>query len=127
MRTRTPLLKSFQDGYKQKLHERGSTLSLGQKQLISFARVLAFNPKILILDEATSSLDTETEILVRDALRKLIKGRTTIIIAHRLSTTKYADKIIVMDNGEIAEMGKHEELLESRGIYRELYELQFGR
>jgi len=120
-------IEKLPDGYKQKLHERGSTLSLGQKQLVSFARVLAFNPKILILDEATSSLDTETEILVRDAVRKLIKGRTTIIIAHRLSTTKYADKIIVMDNGEIAEMGKHEELLESRGIYRELYELQFGR
>ncbi len=83
--------------------------------------------KILILDEATSSVDAETEILIRDTLGKLIKGRTTIIIAHRLSTTKYADKIIVMHNGEIAEMGRHEELLRSQGIYHDLYELQFGR
>ncbi len=119
-------IEKLPNGYKQELHERGSTLSLGQKQLISFARVLAFNPKILILDEATSSVDTETEILIRDALKKLIKGRTTIIIAHRLSTIKYADKIIVMHNGEIAEMGKHEELLKSNGIYHDLYELQFG-
>jgi len=120
-------IKKLPNGYKQELHERGSTLSLGQKQLISFARVLAFNPKILILDEATSSMDTETEILIRDAIKKLIKNRTTIIIAHRLSTIKYADKIIVMHNGEIAEMGRHEELLKSKGIYHDLYELQFGR
>jgi ABC-type multidrug transport system fused ATPase/permease subunit len=120
-------IEKLPNGYKQELHERGSTLSLGQKQLISFARVLAFNPEILILDEATSSVDTETEILIRDTFKKLIKGRTTIIIAHRLSTTKYADKIIVMHNGEIEEMGRHEELLKSRGIYHDLYELQFGR
>lgn len=120
-------IEKLPNGYKQEVHERGSTLSLGQKQLISFARVLAFDPKILILDEATSSVDAETEILIRDTLRKLIKGRTTIIIAHRLSTTKYADKIIVMHNGEIAEMGRYEELLRSQGIYHDLYELQFGR
>ncbi|MBI3583280.1 MAG: ABC transporter ATP-binding protein [Nitrospinae bacterium] len=113
-------------GYKEDVQERGSTLSLGQKQLISFARVLAFNPKILILDEATSSVDTETEILIRDALRKLIKNRTSIIIAHRLSTIRYVDKIIVIHDGEIVEMGNHEELLKNNGMYHNLYQLQFG-
>ena len=113
-------------GYKEDVQERGSTLSLGQKQLISFARVLAFNPKILILDEATSSVDTETEILIREALRKLIKNRTSIIIAHRLSTIRYVDKIIVIHDGEIVEMGNHEELLKNNGMYHNLYQLQFG-
>src|SRR3972149_4651840 len=113
-------------GYKEDVQERGSTLSLGQKQLISFARVLAFNPRILILDEATSSVDTETEILIRDALRKLIKNRTSIIIAHRLSTIRYVDKIIVIHDGEIVEMGSHEELLKNNGMYHNLYQLQFG-
>lgn len=112
-------------GYKEDVQERGSTLSLGQKQLISFARVLAFNPKILILDEATSSVDTETEILIRDALHKLIKNRTSIIIAHRLSTIRYVDKIIVIHDGEIVEMGNHEELLKNNGMYHNLYQLQF--
>ncbi len=109
------------------LQERGSTLSLGQKQLISFARVLAYDPKIVILDEATSSVDTEAECLIRDAFSKIIKGRTSIIIAHRLSTIKYVDRIMVIDKGEIAEMGCHEELLAKKGIYRDLYQLQFGR
>ena len=113
-------------GYKEDVQERGSTLSLGQKQLISFARVLAFNPKILILDEATSSVDTETEILIREALRKLIKNRTSIIIAHRLSTIRYVDKIIVIHDGKIVEMGNHEELLKNNGMYHNLYQLQFG-
>ena len=113
-------------GYKEDVQDRGSTLSLGQKQLISFARVLAFNPKILILDEATSSVDTETEILIREALRKLIKNRTSIIIAHRLSTIRYVDKIIVIHDGEIVEMGNHEELLKNNGMYHNLYQLQFG-
>lgn len=112
-------------GYKEDVQERGSTLSLGQKQLISFARALVFNPKILILDEATSSVDTETEILIREALRKLIKGRTSIIIAHRLSTIRYVDKIIVIHDGQIAEMGSHKELMEKKGIYCNLYQLQF--
>jgi ATP-binding cassette subfamily B protein len=112
-------------GYKEDVQERGSTLSLGQKQLISFARALAFNPRILILDEATSSVDTETEMLIRDALRKLIKERTSIIIAHRLSTIRYVDKIIVIHDGQIAEMGSHEELLQKKGIYHNLYQLQF--
>src|SRR3990167_1032315 len=113
-------------GYKEDVQERGSTLSLGQKQLISFARVLAFNPKILILDEATSSVDTETEILIREALRKLIKNRSSITIAHRLSTIRYVDKIIVIHDGKIVEMGNHEELLKNNGMYHNLYQLQFG-
>jgi ABC-type multidrug transport system fused ATPase/permease subunit len=114
-------------GYREEVQERGSTLSLGQKQLISFARVLAFDPRIVILDEATSSVDTETEILIRDAFSRLIKGRTSIIIAHRLSTIRYVDKIMVIDKGELAEMGSHEELMAKNGIYRDLYQLQFGR
>lgn len=114
-------------GYKEDVLERGSSLSLGQKQLISFARALVFNPRILILDEATSSVDTETEIFIRDALRKLIKNRTSIIIAHRLSTVRYADRIIVIQGGEVAETGSHEELIKSRGIYYKLYQLQFER
>lgn len=113
-------------GYQEEVQERGSTLSLGQKQLISFARVLAFDPRIVILDEATSSVDTETEILIRDAFSRLIKGRTSIIIAHRLSTIRYVDKIMVIDKGEIAEMGSHGELMAKNGIYRDLYQLQFG-
>jgi ATP-binding cassette, subfamily B, multidrug efflux pump len=114
-------------GYREEVQERGSTLSLGQKQLISFARVLAYDPKIVILDEATSSVDTETECLIRDAFSRLIKGRTSIIIAHRLSTIRYVDKIMVIDKGEIAEMGSHDELLAKNGIYHDLYQLQFGR
>jgi ATP-binding cassette subfamily B protein len=113
-------------GYREEVQERGSTLSLGQKQLISFARVLAFDPRIVILDEATSSVDAETEILIRDAFSRLIKGRTSIIIAHRLSTIRYVDKIMVIDKGELAEMGSHEELMAKNGIYRDLYQLQFG-
>jgi ATP-binding cassette subfamily B protein len=113
-------------GYHHELHERGDTLSLGQKQLISIARVFAFDPEILILDEATSSLDSETEMLIRDAMQKVIRNRTTIIIAHRLSTVRFADRVIVMHEGEIAQMGTHEQLVRSEGIYRNLYELQFG-
>jgi ATP-binding cassette subfamily B protein len=109
------------------MQERGSTLSLGQKQLISFARVLAFDPRIVVLDEATSSVDTETEALIRDAFTRLIKGRTSIIIAHRLSTIRHVDKIMVIEKGEIAEMGSHEQLLAKKGIYHNLYQLQFGR
>lgn len=107
------------------VNERGSTLSVGQKQLISFARALAYDPKILILDEATSSVDTNTEILIQNAIRKLIEGRTSIIIAHRLSTIQTCDKIIVMHKGEIKEMGTHQELLENNGLYYKLYQLQY--
>lgn len=111
--------------YYHEIHERGNNLSQGQKQLLAFARALAYDPEILILDEATSSVDTSTELLIRDALRKLIKGRTSIIIAHRLSTIKEADKIIVLKNGKIAEIGTNEELLKRRDIYYNLYQLQY--
>jgi ATP-binding cassette subfamily B multidrug efflux pump len=111
--------------YGEAVKERGATLSVGQKQLISFARALAHNPKVLILDEATSSVDTETEILIQQAIRKLLQGRTSIVIAHRLSTIQRANKIIVMHKGEIREMGTHQELLTLGGIYYKLYKLQY--
>ena len=111
--------------YDEEVKERGATLSVGQKQLISFARALAFDPKILILDEATSSVDTETEILIQKAIEKLLIGRTAIVIAHRLSTIQNADNIIVMHKGEVREMGNHQELLAKRGIYYKLYQLQY--
>ena len=105
--------------------ERGGLLSVGQKQLVSFARALAFDPKILILDEATSSVDTETELIIQRATETLMKGRTSLIIAHRLSTIKQVDKIVVIHKGEIREIGNHEELLKKRGIYWNLYQLQY--
>ena len=105
--------------------ERGATLSVGQKQLLSFARALAFNPRILVLDEATSSVDTETELLIRDALKVLMAGRTTIAIAHRLSTIQDMDKILVLHKGELREAGTHQQLLAQRGIYYRLYQLQY--
>jgi len=105
--------------------ERGATLSVGQKQLLSFARALAFNPKILVLDEATSSVDTETELLIRDALKVVMRGRTTVAIAHRLSTIQDMDRILVLHKGELRESGTHQELLGRRGIYHRLYQLQF--
>jgi ABC-type multidrug transport system fused ATPase/permease subunit len=111
--------------YQEEVHERGGILSVGQRQLLAFARALAFDPKILILDEATSSVDTETEILIQDALTKLLQGRTSIVIAHRLSTIKNVDRIIVLHKGKIKETGTHEELLEKRGIYHRLYQLQY--
>ncbi|TCS87499.1 ATP-binding cassette subfamily B protein/subfamily B ATP-binding cassette protein MsbA [Keratinibaculum paraultunense] len=111
--------------YDEPVMERGATLSAGEKQLLAFARTLAFDPSILILDEATSNIDTETELLIQDALQKLIKGRTTIAVAHRLSTIQNSDKIIVLKNGVIQEMGTHQELLENEGIYYDLYKLQY--
>lgn len=111
--------------YEEPVMERGSTLSAGERQLLAFARTLAFNPSILILDEATSNIDTETELLIQDALSKLIKYRTTIAVAHRLSTIQNSDKIIVLSKGVIKEMGSHQELLEREGIYYDLYRLQF--
>ncbi|MFA7410787.1 MAG: ABC transporter ATP-binding protein [Tissierellaceae bacterium] len=111
--------------YEEAVMERGSTLSSGERQLLAFARTLAYDPQILILDEATSSIDTETEVLIQDALEKLIKGRTTIAIAHRLSTIQDADKIIVLSKGSIVEMGNHQELLRKEGIYYDLYKLQY--
>jgi ATP-binding cassette subfamily B protein len=118
-------IRSLPGGFKEEVRERGSTLSTGQKQLISFARALAHNPKILILDEATSSVDTETEFRVRDALNRMVEGRTSLIIAHRLSTIQRADKIIVMHKGQVREMGSHQQLLAHRGIYYKLYQLQY--
>jgi ATP-binding cassette, subfamily B, multidrug efflux pump len=111
--------------YGANVGERGATLSVGQKQLLAFARALAHNPKILVLDEATSSIDTDTEILIRDALEKLLAGRTSIIIAHRLSTIQNADRIIVLHRGRIRETGTHQELLKLKGIYWKLYQLQY--
>jgi ATP-binding cassette subfamily B multidrug efflux pump len=118
-------IRTLPGGFKEEVRERGSTLSTGQKQLISFARALAHNPKILILDEATSSVDTETEFRVRDALNRMVEGRTALIIAHRLSTIQRADKIIVMHKGQVREMGSHQQLLAQRGIYYKLYQLQY--
>jgi ATP-binding cassette, subfamily B, multidrug efflux pump len=113
------------EGHATPVAERGATLSVGQKQLLSFARALAFNPRVLILDEATSSVDTETELLIRDALKVIMDGRTTIAIAHRLSTIQGMDRIIVLHKGQLRESGTHQELLAARGIYHRLYQLQF--
>jgi len=114
-------------GYDYNVMERGATLSLGQRQLLSFIRALLYDPSILILDEATSSVDTESEMLIQHAIDTLIKGRTSIVIAHRLSTIRKADKIIVLDKGEIKEMGTHDELLEKGGFYAKLHEMQFAK
>jgi ATP-binding cassette subfamily B protein len=118
-------VRTLPGGFKEEVRERGSTLSTGQKQLISFARALAHEPKILILDEATSSVDTETEFRVRDALNRMVEGRTSVVIAHRLSTVQRADNIIVMHKGQVREMGTHQQLLAQRGIYYKLYQLQY--
>jgi len=118
-------IRGLPEGFAAPVRERGSTLSTGQKQLISFARALAHQPRILILDEATSSVDTETELRVREALTTMVEGRTSIIIAHRLSTVQRADKIIVMHKAQLREMGTHQELLAQRGIYWKLYQLQY--
>ena len=120
-----PFIERLPDGYASAVAERGSTLSVGQKQLLSFARALAFDPRVLILDEATSSVDTETELIIRDALRALMAGRTTIAIAHRLSTIQDMDQILVLHKGRLREAGTHQELLAQRGIYFKLFELQY--
>ncbi|HEX8619823.1 MAG TPA: ATP-binding cassette domain-containing protein, partial [Thermoanaerobaculia bacterium] len=113
------------EGYAAQVRERGAGLSVGEKQLLSFARALAFNPPVLILDEATSSIDTETELLIQDAIQTLLEGRTSIVIAHRLSTIRSADTILVFHHGEIRERGTHEELMQTEGLYRRLYEIQY--
>src|SRR5512132_601746 len=120
-----PFIEKLPDRYHQEVQERGSTLSQGQRQLLSFARALAFDPRILILDEATSSVDTETEMLIQDALHELLDDRTALIIAHRLSTIKNADRILVIHKGEIWEQGTHQELLAQGGLYSRLYDLQY--
>ena len=118
-------IERLPNGYDEPVMERGSTLSSGQKQLLAFARALAFNPGVLVLDEATSNIDTETEELVQDAMQKIIKGKTTIAIAHRLSTIQSCDKIIVLHKGRIREVGNHNQLLKEKGLYYNLYELQY--
>ena len=117
-------IEELPEKYHQKVSERGQTLSYGQRQLLSFARTLAINPKILVMDEATANIDTQTEALIQNALEKLMEGRTTIMVAHRLSTIQHADKIIVMHKGRIQESGTHQELLALNGIYKKLYDLQ---
>ncbi|MDP4164906.1 MAG: ATP-binding cassette domain-containing protein, partial [Bacillota bacterium] len=118
------VFKNLENGYDEPVIEKGSTLSSGQRQLISFARALAFDPAILILDEATSSIDTETETIIQEAMDILKQGRTTFIIAHRLSTIRNADQILVLDRGKIVEKGNHEQLMELKGKYFQMYELQ---
>ena len=118
-------IEKLPGAYDAEVKERGATFSVGEKQLLSFARCLAFDPKILVLDEATSSVDTETELLIQDALHRLMEGRTSLVIAHRLSTIQDVDRIVVLHKGEIREMGSHQDLLAQRGIYYRLYQLQY--
>ena len=118
-------IEKLPGGFDYNVMERGSTLSVGQRQLISFVRAMVYDPKIIVLDEATSSVDTETEELIQEAIQKLMKGRTSIVIAHRLSTIQNADKILVLDKGEIVEEGKHDSLLELDGYYAQLHKMQY--
>ena len=118
-------IESLPGGFDEPVKERGATLSVGQKQLLSFARALAHNPRILVLDEATSSVDPETEHLLREGMQRLVENRTSLVIAHRLSTIQNASKIVVMHKGRVREVGTHQQLLEQRGIYFKLYHLQY--
>jgi ATP-binding cassette subfamily B protein len=118
-------IESLPGGFDEPVQERGNSLSTGQKQLINFARALAYNPRILILDEATSSVDTDTELRIRGALERMVEGRTSVLIAHRLSTVQRAETILVMHKGQLREMGSHQELLAQRGLYWKLYQLQY--
>ncbi len=120
-----PFIEALPQGFATPVKERGAGLSVGQKQLIAFARALAFDPEILILDEATASIDSETEAKIQHALERLLEGRTSLVIAHRLSTIQKADRILVMHKGRLREQGTHQELLAQRGIYYRLYQLQF--
>jgi ATP-binding cassette subfamily B protein len=121
-----PFIERLDGGYNAEVRERGSNLSVGQKQLLAFARALATDPDILILDEATSSIDTETERLIQDALHKLMEDRTAIVIAHRLSTIREADRILCLHHGRLAEEGRHEDLLARGGLYARLYRLSYA-
>jgi ATP-binding cassette subfamily B protein len=118
-------IETLSKGFDQPVEERGNSLSTGQKQLINFARALGYNPRILILDEATSSVDTDTELRIRGALERMVEGRTSVLIAHRLSTVQRADTILVMHKGQLREMGSHQQLLAQRGLYWKLYQLQY--
>ena len=118
-------IDSLPHGFDEPVRERGNSLSTGQKQLVNFARALAYNPRILILDEATSSVDTDTELRIRSALERMVEGRTSVLIAHRLSTVQRAETILVMHKGQLREMGSHQELLAQRGLYWKLYQLQY--
>src|ERR1019366_7289427 len=118
-------IQRLPEGYDSEVRERGAGLSVGEKQLLSFARALAFNPPVLVLDEATSSIDTETEVLIQEAIQTLMEGRTSIVIAHRLSTIRSANTILVFHHGEIRERGTHDELIQHGGLYRKLYEIQY--
>jgi ATP-binding cassette subfamily B protein len=120
------LIERLPNGYDQDVKERGSSLSRGQRQLLAFVRALLYDPDVMVLDEATSSVDTETETLIQQALERVTEGRTTLAIAHRLSTIQDADKILVMHKGEIRERGTHQELLAMDGLYRKLYDLQYA-
>ena len=122
---RADFVEALPQGYETELRERGNILSVGQKQLLSFARALAHDPRVLILDEATSSVDTQTEMKIRSALPALIRGRTSLVIAHRLSTIRHVDRILVLHKGRLVEQGTHDELLASGGIYAKLYQLEF--
>jgi ATP-binding cassette subfamily B protein len=119
-------IRKLDKGYETVVKERGAGLSVGQKQLISFARALAFDPKILILDEATSSIDTETEQLIQQAVERVMENRTSLVVAHRLSTIQKCDRILVFHHGELRESGSHNELLQLRGLYWRLYQLQYS-
>ncbi len=121
-----PFVERLPDGVHHEIHERGANLSAGQRQLLSFARALAYNPRILVMDEATSSVDSETERLIQLALSELLADRTALVIAHRLSTIERADRILVLSNGVLRESGTHEELLRRPGLYRRLFELQYA-
>ncbi|OWK21764.1 hypothetical protein AJ88_11540 [Mesorhizobium amorphae CCBAU 01583] len=119
-------IEHLPDGYDTELEQRGGNLSLGQRQLISFARALVADAKILVLDEATASIDSYTEMLIQKALVKLLEGRTGLVIAHRLATIRGADRIIVLQNGEIVESGNHEQLMERKGLYARLYNMNYA-
>jgi len=119
-------IMKLEKGYDTDINERGSRLSVGQRQLIAFARALLANPRILILDEATASIDTQTERLIQKGIERLLAGRTSFVIAHRLSTIQNADRIMVIDEGKIKEMGTHRELLEKKGLYYDLFKAQFN-
>ena len=121
-----PFIERLPGGYDAEVRERGNNLSVGEKQLLAFARALAADPDVLILDEATSSIDTETEALIQDALHRLVRNRTAIVIAHRLSTIREADRILVLHHGRLVEQGKHDELLAAGGMYARLHQLSYA-